>query len=767
MSRLDEHDGLAIIIAPAKPTPMTRLSLTLAGLLAWSIAAADPGASITVDGRLDEPAWAKAHMIEDFRRVQPFTLDEPSQPVSARVLSRPEGIAVGIRVTQPPGIPRQKARTPRDARMSGDRVNLMIDFDGDGRVGYAFTVGLSGSVQDETITAETRFSPDWDGDWQVAVSEDAEGWTAEFLIPWSIAQMGGSGAEQRTISLYLDRVLGHNQERAAWPPVSFMRGRFLSDFAPVQIRQYSSGLLRAWPYASLRQDLVERQLDDKLGLDVFWKPSGDFQLAATLNPDFGQVEADELVVNFDAIETFFSDKRPFFTENQGAFAINTPEGGQVLYTRRIGGQRDDQPDRAADIDIALKANGSHAGFGYGLFAARESQYEEDIGRQYTALRLTRPMGAVNFGYLGTHAQRPFLDRDATVHAFDAQWLASPHLRIESLLLASAIDQDGAERWGRGATLRANYTPSPVWRHSLDVIHYDRTLELNDAGFLGRANLIQAFGQSRWTDNNYAADSPVESATWAAKSVWRGNDEGDRIYAEFLFGPTYTFRDGGRGFIEASLRTAGIDDLITRGNGKVRMGPRHYLYAEYTSPRQPRSQWELGTWINQGALGGWGVQINADYTWFISEHLNLELYAQPNMSPDWLLWRGDTLLASFDRRQVEGGINLNWFPAERQEFRLKLQWVGILAEDADAYRLASDGRLQRSDETVEDFSVNNFGLQLRYRWEFRPQSDLYVVYSRGGFLRGDGPEAEDLGDLLSDVFDLRDADQFLVKVRYRL
>ncbi len=746
---------------------MTRLSLTLAGLLAWSIAVAEPDGSITIDGRLDEGAWAEAKLIEDFRRVQPFTLDEPSQPVAARVLSRPEGIAVGIRITQPDGIPRQNARTPRDARMSGDRVNVMIDFDGDGRVGYAFTVGLSGSVQDETITAETRFSSDWDGDWQVAVSEDPEGWSAEFLIPWSIAQMGDSGAEQRTIGLYVDRVLGHNQERAAWPPVSFMRGRFLSDFAPVQIRQYSAGLLRAWPYASVRQDLVADQFDDKLGLDVFWKPSGDFQLAAALNPDFGQVEADELVVNFDAIETFFSDKRPFFTENQGAFTIATPDGGQVLYTRRVGGPRDDEQARAADIDLALKANGSLGGFGYGVFLAREAQYEEDIGRQYSALRLTRPMGDLNLGYLGVHTQRPFLDRDATVHAFDSQWSPDAHWRIEGLLLASASDQASGGRNGHGATLRANYTPTAAWRHNVDLLHYQRSLELNDAGFLGRANLIQGSWQSRFTDNDYAATDAIESTQWSLRLQWRGNDIGERLPADLWFGPTYSMRDGGRLFFEGSLRSAGIDDLISRGNGPVRMAPRHYLYGEYTSPRAPHSQWELGAWLNQGALGGWGLQLNADFVWFVDEHLNLEFYAEPNVSPDWLLWRGDTLFASFDRRQVEAGINLNWFPAERQEFRVKLQWVGIIAEDADAYRLAGDGRLQRSEEAVEDFSVSNFGLQLRYRWEFRPQSDLYVVYSRGGFLREEGPGAEDLGDLLSEVFDLRDADQFLIKVRYRL
>ncbi len=80
------------------------------------------------------------------------------------------------------------------------------------------------------------------------------------------------------------------------------------------------------------------------GADLFWKPNGQFQLSATLNPDFGQVESDQLVVNFGAVETFFSDTRPFFTENQGFFDVpfgSINNNSRLLYTRRVGGNADD------------------------------------------------------------------------------------------------------------------------------------------------------------------------------------------------------------------------------------------------------------------------------------------------------------------------------------------------------------------------------------------------------------------------------------------
>ena len=121
------------------------------------------------------------------------------------------------------------------------------------------------------------------------------------------------------------------------------------------------------------------------GADVLWKASPHFWLAATLNPDFGQVEER---VDFSAIETVFTDKRPFFTENQGVFDLRTPANGQLIYTRRIGAA----PTICAAgplISTPLKLTGDTGPLVYGAFVAQEEDYEQDVGRLFAAARVAR------------------------------------------------------------------------------------------------------------------------------------------------------------------------------------------------------------------------------------------------------------------------------------------------------------------------------------------------------------------------------------------
>ena len=188
-------------------------------------------------------------------------------------------------------------------------MNVYVDFDGDGRSGYNFMVGLSNDIADSTISNENQFNGDWDGHWTHAVSEDDDGWSAEMLIPWHIAPMRQGDGGTRTIGLALDRVVGDSNERMAWPAISFNEQRYLSELRKVEVPQYSQSLLAITPYVVGLYDNVGGKADFDAGADIFWKPNGQFQLSGTINPDFGQVESDGIVVNFGAIETFFGDKR--------------------------------------------------------------------------------------------------------------------------------------------------------------------------------------------------------------------------------------------------------------------------------------------------------------------------------------------------------------------------------------------------------------------------------------------------------------------------
>lgn len=741
------------------------MRLLLSGFALLSLAAHAAPPAITIDGNVDEPAWEQAQVFRDFVVVEPFTLGKPAYPTEARLLSTPEGIAIAFRCTQPAGVPRIRERTPRDADMPGDRVNVFIDFNGDGETAYNFTIALSHSVQDATITNENAFSTDWDGDWKHRVAETADGWSAEFLLPWTVASMKGSDAPRRTVAIMFDRVLGHTRERAGFPAASFMRPRYVSEFHQVEIDQYQASVFHVFPYATAAYDFKGDARDGKAGADLYWKPSGDLQLTAALNPDFGQVEADELVVNFDAIETFFSDRRPFFTENQGLFDVRTPDSGLLIYTRRIGGPRDDDPARAAEIDLALKLNGSALGLDYGVLAAQEAEHADDVGSLFYAQRLLRASGALSVGYLGTYVERPFLGREALVNAVDATWRVNDRWAVTGQAIASGIELPGADKDGSGAWARIDYTPDPNLRQELEVTHFDRELDFNDMGFQRRASLNEA----EWTiQRQQPVDdeaSALRNTSWTFELQARSNDAGDRLPLVFIGNRSWGFRDGSELSLDPYVESAGYNDLISRGNGLVYLPQRTSIFIEYDTRRFASTQYEIGGGWREEGLGGGNLALWGGVQWFARENLTLEANFGWDDGRDWLIWDSGTLLGRYQREQLSTDFNLDWFPAPGHEFRLKLQWLGLSAFDARAVRIGAGGRLHPADDVLEDFVVNNLGLQLRYRWEFAPQSDLYVVYGRGGIVERGGRE-RDFVELLDQALELRDADQVLVKLRRR-
>lgn len=751
-------------------SPLPCALFTASALLALTAPAA--ARELVLDGIPDEALWQKARVFDDFRVTDPYTLATPSHATVARMRALPEGLAVSFVCEQPASTPRVKPRAARDARGNADRVNFAVDFDGDGRLAYNFMVTLGNAIGDEVISNETQYNGDWDGVWQHAVHDDGERWSVEMLIPWSVAAMRESDAPQRHIAVYFDRVIASRNERSATPQASFTRPRFVSEFRPVQIpRQRGSGVFSVVPYASAHYDLVHRTAGHRTGLDLYWKPSGRFQLNAALNPDFGQVEADDLVVNFDAIEVFFSDKRPFFTENQGIFEVSTPGNGRLVYTRRIGAGRDDGAG-TSDIDAALKLTGSAGGFDYGTLAAVEADYADDLGRAFLVQRLVRSVGQTTLGYTGTWADRPYLHRKAQVHAIDAVWRPDPRWLVSGQILASDIRQAHADRSGGGAWLRASYSPGPRWQHQVELTHFDRNLDFNDVGYQRRPDFNELEWESQLLQSGFDQDDWRRSISWSVEVQLRSNDRGDRLPPELELSSTVALRSGGLWVSDIAVSGDGWDDLISRGNGPVVQEQRFKgAYSAYESPRLGRWQFLGGLWAGQEGNRGRALQPELSLRYFPRDHLDLHLQFVPLWSQDWLIWHEDTLLASYRRKRHSLGFDLNWFPGARHELRLKLQWLGIDAYAPRPYRIGDDGRLvESSSDVVAPFTSNSFGVQLRYRHEFAAQRELYVVLARGGqeLLRHDDPNHPrhgGMGDLFGDITDLRDAEQVLVKLRW--
>ena len=732
--------------------------IALGGLLAL------PAMAVEVDGHIDPVEWKGAMHITDFRKVQPLNGEPGSLPTEAWVLSTPEGLAIAVRCIQPPGVPRTHQRIRRDEQAQVDRVNLMVDFDGDGRTGYNFMVTLNDDINDAVITQQTQFNTDWDGNWKHAASEDAQGWNVEMLIPWYIAPMRSAAGGQRTIGLYLDRVIGSTGERDAWPVASFNKPRFVSDFRPVTLPAYTQSLFAVTPYMVAVRDQAHGSNSFKGGADIFWKPNGQTQLTATLNPDFGQVESDDLVVNFGAEETFFTDKRPFFTENQGIFDFGLLiDNSQLIYTRRVGGPADDG-NGAGDVTGALKLNGSVGATRYGVMAAEESG---EAGRTFTALRLVHDYGTQTLGMLATRVERPWLDRDADVLGIDHRWQPNAQLTVTSNVVGSAIEQHGQTVRGTGATTVIEYEMNDRWSQQWLGMHFDDKLDLNDFGYLPRNSLNYAHWEVRRRFADLPADSRYASHLWRWRVIGMDNDHGLRLQRQFRTVLQSQLRDGGEEDWQLNIDTAEHDDLLTRGHGALRTPPTALLDWERKSARKGDWAWKSEVTLkgsDRVGLHRVGYEALFEPTYFISDAFSVFSGLDYQFSPDWLIWQHDNLIGSFDGHSVLLDAGVNWNIGNRQELRVKLQALGLDARLLQAYRVNGDMRAMPTDDPVNDFSVRQLGFQIRYRYELAPLSDLYVVYGRGGYELD--PRFQEAGSQFGRSFDLRDDEQLLVKLAYR-
>jgi Domain of unknown function (DUF5916) len=728
------------------------------------LALTTPALALEIDGRLDSQEWLGARHITEFRKTQPLNGEPASLTTEAWVLATPQGLAIAFRNNQPSSVPRTRQRLQRDFEEQVDRINVMIDFDGDHRTGYNFTVSSTDGIYDAIVTNESVFNADWDGNWRHAVGEDNENWTAEVLIPWHIASMREASGDTRTLRIYLDRIVGATGERVAWPMASTERPRFLSDFAAIEVNNYSQSLFAWTPYVSSLHDFIDKQSGSDGGVDIFWKPNGQMQLTATVNPDFGQVESDDLVINFDATETFISDKRPFFTENQGIFEFTTPSDySQLLYTRRIGGPSDNG-EGSGDITAALKLNGSFGATKYGVFAADEAR---EAGRSFSAVRLVRDFSVQNVGLLVTHVERPFLEREATVYGVDHNWRPTARWNVHTRLIGSDIEQDGTRSRDTGTTVWADYEMNHGWRQQWIAMHFGNALQINDAGFLSR----NSTNYLHWQVNHRSAALPAESRYASKDWRWRistdYNDHGQRLNDQFRISRESRLRNGSYEYGQINFNSAGVEDLLTRGHGVLKMPANFNSYFDYERPREGNWAYEVELEAFSGGLSGndkVGYSVNVEPKYFISDAFNVYVGVKISRTPDWLVWQRDNLIGSFDNRETDFSAGFNWTITNKQELRLKLQAIGLNADVRQGYRIDTAGNATPSDETVEDFGVRNLAVQFRYRYELAPLSYLYIVYGRGGFEQDAFTESS--GRKLRSSFSLHDDEQVLVKFGYR-
>ncbi|MBN1204939.1 MAG: carbohydrate binding family 9 domain-containing protein [Myxococcaceae bacterium] len=302
-----------------------------------------------LDGRLEEDAWARAPVFDTFARTFPDPSKPPSERTEVRVLYDDKNLYVGITCLDgaPASIIARLGR--RDRIPSSDEVRVMVESTGDRRTGYLFAINAGGTQEDALITQDNQLTPEWDALWDGATVLDERGWTAELRLPLRIFRF--PEADEQRWGLHVRRVLGRTREQFDSVLIPREDNALVSRFRELRglralrpkrqwtLTPYLATRLGSSPLASAPSGrILTPSLD--VGVDLQAKLASDLSLAATLNPDYGQVEADELLVNLTTMEAYFPEKRPFFLDGLELFQPVGPASSaysqSLFYSRRIG-----------------------------------------------------------------------------------------------------------------------------------------------------------------------------------------------------------------------------------------------------------------------------------------------------------------------------------------------------------------------------------------------------------------------------------------------
>ncbi|HLT63683.1 MAG TPA: DUF5916 domain-containing protein, partial [Pseudohongiella sp.] len=600
---------------------------------------------------------------------------------------------------------------------------------------------------------------------------------------------------------YSERLVAHLDEAWAWPTIARTDPIFLGNYPLLELdgvnpRQQWS----LFPSMASTFDEIDNDWEHRAGVDLFWRPSSNFQMTATLNPDFGSAEADDVDVNLTASETFFPEKRLFFQEGQQIFNTSarsnnaTGKRFTILNTRRIGGRppaMDDLPAgvslsarerlRNADLLGAVKATGEYGRMRYGVLAASEddtvfrgsdgNRYEQ-TGRDFTAFRVLyedQGGGAAyrGLGYIGTLVAHD--QSDAAVHAVDFKYLTRGGVwNFDGQVVTSDSDVKGQ---GYGAFTDIIYTPRVGIKHTLNLTYLDDTLDINDFGYQERNNVWEAWYRFEYIKTGFTRIRDIRFNPFLR---YEENLDGDRTNNAFpVLSTTITFNSLDRLTLNLQHFPKRYDDLNSFGNGSFATRERTNSSFTYTTNPAAAVSYSIGAGRTTEFAGGYSENYDTSVTWRPVANFSLSASVKYQDRDGWLLHTAGQNFTTFQTDQWDTNFKMEYYISAHQQLTMGLQWVGIKALEDRFFILPKDAPTRNRDliegakpagRPDDSFSISTMNFQVRYRWEIAPLSDLFIVYSRAGNQRRNVFSFDDqFNNVWEDPLDSR----LVIKLRYRL
>lgn len=516
-----------------------------------------------IDGHLDEPAWNAVAWASDFVENQPDENTPPTEPTQFKIIYDSKNLYVAFKCfdQDPQGIVKRMSR--RDG-FEGDFVEINLDSYHDKRTGFSFTASVSGVKGDEFISDNgNNWDSSWNPIWYLKTHIDAEGWTAEIKIPFSQLKFGH--APEQIWGLQATRRYFRAEERSVWQRVPPDAPGWVSEFGelrglvnlesqkqleiqPFVVSQYETyPEEKGNPFRDGRDGKINAGLDAKIGL------TNDLNLDLTINPDFGQVEADPAAIALDGFQIFFEERRPFFVENKNIFNFRFADGSDNLfYSRRIGRSPQGYPGTNGWVKMpqhttilgAAKFSGkTKSGWALGFLesvtdrahaeiaesGSRRSEIVEPL-TNYSVGRVQKDFNHRN-SYIGamlttTHrnlseGELDFLHQSAYTGGIDfkhhwknrkyywaGNFVASHVLGSKESIARTQrslthlfqredaghvrVDDQRASLTGTGGRLEMGKSSEGHWRYTGILMWRSPELELNDVGFLRQADEVRQF-----------------------------------------------------------------------------------------------------------------------------------------------------------------------------------------------------------------------------------------------------------------------------------
>ncbi len=754
--------------------------------------------NIHLDGKLDEPAWDLAPTGNGFRQHDPNRGTPASVPTTFKILYDDDAFYIGMACWEDDMNDVTSSLSRRDQIENSDMVSIYIDPYNDKTTGYNFRVNPVGVQQDAYIYDNGRRDQNWNAVWSAEVSKDEKGWYVEIRIPFSAIRF--KPADEMTWGLQVYRWLHGRGEDTGWVLWDRNLNGFVNRWGTLEGLHGVTNprKLEALPYVMTRSTdpALEGEADQwdhfqNMGADFKYGVTSNLTLNASIQPDFGQIEADPATLNLSPFETYFQEKRPFFVE--GARFFKHPDFN-LFYSRRIGTGDPNSRIRAAakltgkiggDVSVAFLAAATDVG------VPGKVHNPFVVGNHKATYFLTRIGKEFNEGNHQINAMGTFVNRDpnsfdsssssrdhrdAKTFGLDGQMNFSDRMyRVKGSVVGTITSphDESSSSYGTGGRLDFNKLGGH-WRYGLGGTWESDKLDPNDMGYLSAPDEIRAYASMEYQYDSDGKDALFNRANVQIDSytswLYAGNSGNDintddlawqysahhQQYSGFHASAWGQLRSFHQGWVWFGRTNDGTDKYATwdyagqSGPLMTRPGWNAIATGGTTDWRKPMSlHFEFShNWGDEGLsnVGGSGF-----VRWNANQHLSFTLGLGARSNHTEAQWIGnyantasqqgvtgiggvDYVFGTLDQTTFDMTLRANILINRDQSIQLYCQPYLNSGDYTDPRWLAEadsyDLRPYDMDASMSDYQYTAINLNLVYRYEYRPGSTIFLVWAHG-------------------------------------